>query len=434
MTGAHESRRAIRSLNRVGFFVVVVLVVGIGGWAATTELVGAVIAPGTIVVESSVKKVQHPTGGIVSEILVKEGDIVEAGQVIVRLDDTVTRSTLGIVRSQRDELTAREARLLAERDGVDKIVFPDTLTGRSDDATIATALVGEEKLFDSRRSTRRGQKSQLVERIAQTNQEIEGLSAQLSGKEKEIKFLTEELVGVTDLYEKKLIPIIRYMQLQRDQAKLQGDRGQHIAEIARARVKISETELQILQIDHDFRTELLKELRDVQGRIAELKERVAAAEDQLKRVEIRAPQNGMVHQLAIHTVGGVIANGETVMQIVPQADELVVEAKVAPQDIDQLVLGAQAVVRIMAGNPRTTPVIDGILSRISADLTRDQQTGQTYYVVRATLSGDQLQRLGDLKLAPGMPAEVFIRTHERTPLEYLVRPLHDQIARTFRER
>ena len=145
MTGAHESRRAIRSLNRVGFFVVVVLVVGIGGWAATTELVGAVIAPGTIVVESSVKKVQHPTGGIVSEILVKEGDIVEAGQVIVRLDDTVTRSTLGIVRSQRDELTAREARLLAERDGVDKIVFPDTLTGRSDDATIATALVGEEK-------------------------------------------------------------------------------------------------------------------------------------------------------------------------------------------------------------------------------------------------------------------------------------------------
>jgi HlyD family secretion protein len=434
MTPNDDPRQAIRRLNLIGLLVIVLLVGGVGGWAATSEISGAVIAPGTLVVESNVKKVQHPTGGIVGEILVKEGDEVEAGRIVVRLDDTLTKATLGIVSSQLDEMTAREARLLAEREGADEIDFPDSLTGRRAEKAVATAIAGEDKLFESRRNTRNGQKAQLRERMAQTRQEIVGLSAQSEGKEREIKFIGEELTGVTELYQKNLIPIMRYMQLQRDQAKLQGERGQLIAEIARARVKISETELQILQIDQDFRTELLKELRDVQGKIAEMKERVNAAQDQLKRVEIRAPQSGMVHQLAVHTVGGVIANGETIMLIVPRSDALVVEAKVAPQDIDQLALGAKATVRIMAGNQRTTPDLGGVLTRISADLTHEQQTNLTYYVVRATLNPEDLARLGDLKLVPGMPAEAFIQTHERTPLQYLLKPLRDQIARTFRER
>jgi HlyD family secretion protein len=427
-------RRDIRSLNLIGFSIIAVMIGGIGGWAATSEISGAVIASGNIVVESNVKKVQHPTGGIVGEILVKEGDSVEAGQVLIRLDDTITKSTLGIVRTQLDELTARAARLVAERDGSGSIAFPNELTSRSLEKGVATAIAGEEKLFESRAATRNGQQAQLHERIGQTTEEIRGLSAQLAGKEDEIKFIGEELVGVTALYKKNLIPVVRYMQLQRDQARLRGERGQLIADIARARVKVGETELQILQVEKDFRTEALKDLRDAEGKIAELKERLTAAEDQLKRVDIRAPQDGIVYQLSVHTVGGVIANGETIMQIVPRADELVVEAKVAPQDIDQIALGARTAVRIMAGNQRTTPTIEGALTRIAADLTREQQTNQAYYVVRATLDPAEVQRLGSLKLVPGMPVEAFIQTHERTALEYMVKPLREQIARTFRER
>ena len=434
MSPDNDPRLAIRKLNLIGFAIIAIMLGGIGGWAATSQLSGAVIAPGTIVVESNVKKVQHPSGGIVGEILVREGDVVEAGQILVRLDDTLTRATLGIVRSQLDELSAREARLLAERDGADAVVFPDHLVNRSADKTVATAIAGEQKLFESRRSTRTGQKAQLRERMTQTSEEIRGLSAQLGGKENEIRFIGEELVGVTELYKKNLIPIVRYMQLQRDQARLQGEQGQLIADIARARVKISETELQIIQIEQDFRTDVLKDLRDAQGKISELKERVTAAEDQLKRVDIRAPQSGIVHQLAVHTVGGVVANGETIMLIVPRSDELVVEAKVAPQDIDQLTLGAKTVVRILAGNQRSTPDVGGVLTRISPDLTRDQQTNQVYYSVRAALDSEQVRALGDLKLIPGMQAEAFIQTQQRTPLEYLLKPLRDQIARAFRER
>ncbi|MGZ9082836.1 MAG: HlyD family type I secretion periplasmic adaptor subunit [Rhodoplanes sp.] len=440
MTAAEPNPRAtIRKLNLAGLAIVVLLVGGVGGWATTTELAGAVIAPGTIVVESSVKKVQHPTGGVVGEILVKEGGEVDAGQVVLRLDDTVTKATLGVVRSQLDEVTAREARLLAERDNAAAIAIPVQLMAARDDASATTAVAGEEKLFESRRSARTGQRAQLRERITQINEEIRGLSAQLEAKGSELELIAKELVGVADLYRKNLVSISRFTQLQRDQTRLQGERGQLIAESARARGKISETELQIIQLDQDFRTEVLKELREAQGKIAELKERVTAAEDQLKRVDLRAPQAGTVHQLAVHTVGGVIGNGEIIMQIVPRADELVVEAKVAPSDIDQVAAGAKAIVRIMAGNQRTTPEINGVLNRVSADLTRDPQQNamqppQAYYTVRITLPPEEVVRLQTIRLVPGMPVEVFIQTHERTPLEYLLKPLQEQIARTFRER
>ncbi|MGZ8309599.1 MAG: HlyD family type I secretion periplasmic adaptor subunit [Rhodoplanes sp.] len=440
MTAAEPNPRAtIRKLNLAGLAIVVLLVGGVGGWATTTELAGAVIAPGTIVVESSVKKVQHPTGGVVGEILVKEGGEVDAGQVVLRLDDTVTKATLGVVRSQLDEVTAREARLLAERDNAAAIAIPVQLMAARADASATTAVAGEEKLFESRRTARTGQRAQLRERITQINEEIRGLSAQLEAKGSELELIAKELVGVADLYRKNLVSISRFTQLQRDQTRLQGERGQLIAESARARGKISETELQIIQLDQDFRTEVLKDLRETQGKIAELKERVTAAEDQLKRVDLRAPQAGTVHQLAVHTVGGVIGNGEIIMQIVPRADELVVEAKVAPSDIDQVAAGAKAIVRIMAGNQRTTPEINGVLNRVSADLTRDPQQNamqppQAYYTVRITLPPEEVVRLQTIRLVPGMPVEVFIQTYERTPLQYLLKPLQEQIARTFRER
>ena len=433
-----DPRRAIRKLNLIGLAVTVFLVGGVGGWAATTHLAGAVIAPGTVVVESSVKKVQHPTGGVVGEILVKEGSEVEEGQIVLRLDDTVTKATLGVVQSQLAELMAREGRLLAERDEAKTITFPAQLMSRRNDPSVAVAIAGEERLFESRRTARTGQRAQLRERVAQTNEEIRGLSAQQAAKETELELIGKELVGVTDLYQKNLVSISRFTQLQRDQTRLHGERGKLISEIARARGKISETELQIIQLEQDFRTEVLKDQRDAQGKIAELKERVTAAEDQLKRVELRAPRAGIVLQLAVHTVGGVISNAETIMQIVPHADELVVEAKVAPSDVDQVAPGTKAVVRIMAGNQRTMPEIAGVLTRVSADLSRDQQVGNQpaipYYTIRISLPAEEVARLKDIRLVPGMPAEVFIQTHERTPLGYLLKPLEEQLARTFRER
>jgi HlyD family secretion protein len=440
MTASEQDpRRVIRKLNLAGLAIIVVLIGGVGGWATTAQLAGAVIAPGTIVVESNVKKVQHPTGGVVGEILVKEGDAVDEGQLVLRLDDTVTRSTLGAVRSQLDELMARQARLLAERDDADTIAFPAQLRDRRSDMSVAAAVAGEEKLFESRKTSRSGQRSQLRERIAQLNEEVRGLSAQVVAKESELDLIGKELIGVADLYHKNLVSISRYTQLQREQTRLQGERGQLIADIARARGKISETELQIIQLDQDFRTDVLKDLREAEGKITELKERVTAAEDQLKRVDLRAPQAGTVHQLAVHTVGGVISNGETIMQIVPRADELVVDARVAPFDIDQVPTGATAAVRIMSGNQRTTPVITGRVVRVSADIEREQQKNsaepaQAYYTVRIALPADEVARLTDIHLVPGMPAEVFIQTHERTPLQYLLKPLREQIARTFRER
>ena len=427
-------RSAIRKLNVIGAALVVAFVGCIGGWAAVSELAGAVIASGTVTVKSSVKKVQHPTGGVVKELLVRNGSVVTEGQVLVRLDDTVARATLGVVRSQLDESSARHARLVAERDDADTVTFPLDLLARIGESNVENAIHGEEKLFESRKAARAGQRSQLRERIAQSNEEVRGLTAQQQAKEGEIKLISEELVGVSDLYKKNLVSISRYMALQRERTRLDGDRGQFIAEIARARARISETELQIIQLDEEFRGGVLKDLRETQGKIAELVERMVAADDQLQRVDIRAPHAGIVNLLTVHTVGGVIGNGETIMQIVPQGEELIVETKVAPQDIDQIELGGQAVVRIVAGNQRTMPEVNGIVTHVPADLTREQPHLPAYYLVHASLPKAEVDRLGDFRLVPGMPAEVFIQTYARTPLQYLIKPLRDQVARTFRER
>jgi HlyD family secretion protein len=435
----HSPRYAIRKLNLVGCIAMVVALGGFGGWAATTDIAGAVIATGTVVAETSSKKVQHHNGGIVGEILVKEGSGVEAGQVLVRLDDTLTRATLGVVQSQLDLYIAREARLLAERDGLDSIIFPQATNGPSREAA-ESGIAGEKRLFQARREGREGQRAQLRERIAQIGEEIGGLTAQQESKDAEIKYIGEQLVGVSELYKKNLVTSERYVQLQRDQARLQGERGQLIADIARSRGKIAETELQILQLDQDFRTDVLKDLRETQAKIAELAERANAAEDELKRTDIRAPQAGVVYQLQTHTIGGVIGKGDTVMQIAPRADTLIVEAKIAPQDIDQVAVGASVRIRIEAGNRRTTPDLEGKVTVVSPDLTHDTEAtpkgvqSQQYYTARVALSEVDRNSIGDLQLVAGMPAEVYVRTEERTPLNYLLKPLREQIARTFRER
>jgi len=432
-----DSNPAGSSIGRhavVGLLALVLLVGGAGGWALTTELAGAVVSPGLLVVESDVKKVQHPTGGVIGEILVRDGQRVRAGDVLVRLDETVTRANLAIVVKSLNEQAARKARLEAERDGADNVVFPSDLVVRATDPEITTLMAGESRLFELRRSARQGQKAQLAERVGQLEEEIVGLTGQSASKRREIEFIRKELVGVRELWEKKLVPINRVMTLEREAERLDGESNQLIASAAQAKGKKTETGLQIIQIDQDLRSDVAKDLREIQSKAAELVERKVAAEDQLKRIDIRAPQSGIVHQLAVHTVGGVIGASETLMLVVPEEDALNVELKIAPSDIDQVRVGQPAVLRFSAFSQRTTPEINGIVNRVSADIAQDQKTAATYYVARVVLPRDEIARLGNLRLVPGMPVEAFIQTDIRTVASYLVKPLHDQIARAFRER
>ena len=428
------TRRSIRRHLLMGFAVVLLLGGGVGGWAATTQLASAVIAHGSVVVDSHIKKVQHPTGGVVGEVRVRDGDHVHAGDVLVRLDDTITRANLGIVSKGLNELLARRARLESERDGVESVKFPDALLQHADDPEVARTIAGESKLFDLRRSARLGKKAQLSQRVDQFTQQIGGFTAQADAKARETDLINKEMEGVRELWKLKLTPLTRLSALEREAARLEGERGQLISSIAEANGRISETKLQIIQIDQDLASDVAKELRETDSKIDEYVERKVAAEDQLKRIDIRAPQDGTVFESTAHTVGGVIAPGDTIMQIVPEADNLAVEAKIRPQDIDQVHIDQAAILRFTAFNQRTTPEISGAVKQISADTTTDQDTGQTSYITRIALPSDQLSVLGEMKIIPGMPVDVFIQTGERDVLSYLIKPLRDQLARAFKEK
>jgi HlyD family secretion protein len=431
--GASRARRSIRRHTVLALSSMVCLVGGLGGWAAVTELSGAVVAPGSVVVDSHVKKVQHPSGGVVGEILARDGDRVRAGDVVVRLDETVAKANLAMVAKSLDELHARQARLEAERDGLAAVVFPAGLLDRMAEAEVAGLLEGEQRLFASRREARAGQQAQLKERIAQLEEQIDGLSLQAQAKADEIKLIQDELGGVQELWKKNLVPITRVTALRREETRLRGERGQLISSVAQAKGRISETALQILQIDQDLRSEVSKELREGQAKIAELVERKVAAQDQLRRIDLRAPQDGVVHQSTVHTVGGVINAGEPLMLIVPEADELSIEVKVSPQDIDQLAPGQETVLRLSAFNQRTTPELKGRVSLIAADLVVDQRSGAQHYPVRIAFADGERERLGAAKLVPGMPVEGFIQTQARTVFSYLTKPLGDHLSRAFRE-
>ena len=436
MSGAEKqgAQGSIRLHLIIGLAIVVVLAGGLGGWASTAEISGALIAPGQIVVESNVKKVQHPTGGVVGEVLARDGDLVKAGDVVVRLDDTVTKASLAIVTKNLDGLWARAARLQAEQQGLDKVVFPPQLLERAGDPDVKNIIASETKLFEVRVNGRSGQKAQLHERITQLNEEISGLTAQEKAKDQEIALVEKELVGVRDLYDKHLVQMTRLTTLERDAARLNGERAQFIASRAQAKGKITETELQIIQVDKDMVSDVSKDLRETNDKIGEFVERKVTAEDQLKRTDIRAPQDGMVLQSTVHTVGGVITAGDAIMMIVPQSDDLQVEAKVNPQDIDKLQIGQKTLLRLSAFNQRTTPELNGVVTRVSPDVTTDQRTGQSYYTIRVSMPPQEVARLGDVRMIPGMPVEAFVQTGDRTMLSYLIKPLNDQLMRAFREK
>lgn len=423
---------SLRRYVLLGAATVALLVGGIGVWAATTHLSGAVIAAGHIAVESNVKAVQHPSGGVVGAINVRNGDQVKAGDVLLRLDDTLTRANLAVITKTLDELSAREARLSAEREGAKAISFSEDLTNRSSDH-VARVMRGEQKLFALRRAAYLAHIEQRRERISQLKEEIAGLEAQRAAKEHEIALVRDEIKSVRSLWDKKLIQRSQLLRLEREETQIEGGRGQLVAAIAEANGRISETEMAIIQIQQDWRSEVAKELRETEAQTAELEERKIAAEELLRQTDIRAPQNGRVHQLAIHTVGGVVTAGEPIMKIVPTADKLTVDARIAPQDIDQVQPGQLVYLRLSAFSQQVTPEIEGHVATVSPDLVEDERNGLTYYGVRIRLDEGKLGPLDPESLKPGMPVEAFMRTTDRTVISYLMKPLTDQISRAFRE-
>jgi len=412
-------KQVTRSLRRhvmAGVATVVFLSVGVAGWASTQSISGAVVTPGQLIVETSVKKVQHPTGGVVGELLVQEGSRVKAGNVVVRLDETQTRADLEVILKGLDENMARRARMDAELSG-GELKFPASIRDRS-------LMESETNFYRVRRAARDGLKATLQE-------QIKGLREQIQGKDRELQWIKQELVGVHQLWEQHLVPFTKVVQLERDQARIIGERGTLVATIAA-------TELKILQVDEDMRTDTGREMADVRAKISELMEKRISAEDKLKRVDIRAPQDGIVHQLQVHTVGGVLAPpnaaAEPIMLIVPESDGLVVEAKARPEDVDQLHLGQKARLRFTSFNQRTTPELEGEVSMVSADVTVDPKRDASYYTIRVKFSMEEAKKLGGARLVAGMPVEVFVTTEARNVLSYLIKPLRDQIARAFRER
>jgi len=413
----------------------ILLITGVlgGGWFFLMPLAGAVVVPGNLVVQSNVKTIQHPTGGVVAEVPVRNGSHVKAGDLLVRLDATQVQANLQMVSKQLDEFRAKIARLSAERDGLEQLAIPKALAARASDETVKSLLASEEGLFKARSSARTSQKDLLQSKVAQLTEEISGLDVQVDSRGKQLELIKSELAGVQDLYDKRLVPITRLTTLQREAARIDGERGQLLSSIAETKSKIGEAQLQIVRIDQDFRTEVVKDLGEAQGKEAELVERGVAARDQLDRIELHAPTSGIVHQLSAHTIGGVVKAGDPIMEVVPDADDLQVEARLQPQDIDHVHAGQKAFVRFSAFNQRTTPQLTGEVSYVSADTSRDQQTNSSYFTVRITLPDDERRRLAGQQLVPGMPAEVFMQTGSRTMVSYVFKPIIDQMRRSFVE-
>ena len=428
-----NTNSSLRRFQIIGFLSVVIMVGVVGGWANFTELNGAVIAPATIMVESYSKKVQHKEGGIVGEIRVKDGDRVEVGQTLVVLDNTETKSELTIIDGLLDEALAKRARLEAQRDRASALIFPPEVLARASEPGVAAIMAGQTKLFDARLQAVVGKKDQLTQQIGQLTEQIGGLGSQKISKEKQLTLISAELTDLKDLQSKGLVPVSRVMAMDRETARLEGERGELVASKASAEARIAEVKVQILQIDEEDLSQTLTDLRDIEGKVAELKERKLAVASRLERMAIKSPITGDVYQLAVHTIGGVIGPGESLMLIVPEADELILQAQVMPQDIDKVRPGQIAHIRFPAFNSRLTPEIAAQVTQISADTSRIDASSPPFYSVRLMISATELAKLGSNKLKPGMPAEAFIQTEAQTPMTYFLKPLTDQFAHALRE-
>jgi HlyD family secretion protein len=417
---------------RVGFSVVALIFGGMGVWSVTATLDGAVVAAGDVQVEAARKKVQHLEGGIVKEVRVRDGDSVAEGDVLIRLDDTSSGANLRLLQGQSAELAVRRYRLLAERDGAVELALPQVAAIRSD-RSLNEIVSGQRALFEARRASRLLEFDLLRQQQMQLKSQIDGLQKQEASKVKQIKFFDDELEGLRALFSQGLTPKSRLLALEREAERGRGDMAGLAAGMSGAETKVQEIELAILRINQTFHEKVTEELRTVEAELNTFSERLVSVEDQTQRTEIRAPRRGRVLSLAVHNAGSVIKPGETIMEIVPEDDTLVIGARIAPHDVDKVVPRASALVRLSAFNQRTTPELVGEVQRVSADLVADAAGGPAAFQAIIEVSPREAERLQGLVLAPGMPAEVFIRTGARTPLGYLLKPLTDTFTRAWRE-
>lgn len=418
----------------IGLVVVLVAFGGLGLWAGTAPLDSAVSATGTIAVESNRKVVEHVDGGSVTEVLVDEGDYVERGQLLVRLDAEEAQATFDAVRGQLDSALARQARLVAERDGAERVDFPQTLVDRRDASRVVQLMASERRQFRERRQSLQGQISIQRQRIAQLETRITGLQAQRQSVIRQAEIMRDELSGLRELMEKGYYPRIRVLERERELARLQGREGQLIADISQARESIGEAEMRISQIRQSFREEVVASLGEVENRIDELRQRLVQARARLDRRDVLAQHAGVVHALQVSSSGAVVQPGGQVLQIIPENDRLVVEARVRPQDIELVTAGMTAEVRMTALATATTPVLSGEVIRVSPDRLTDEQTGRSYFSARVAIPPEELEKLGGQRLKAGMPAEVLVQTGERTLVDYLWKPVSDAMSRGLIER
>ena len=428
---SREMNQSRRRLVAMGALVLVLSFGGLGTWAAFAPLKSAAMAPGVVKVASERKTVEHLEGGIIKDILVKEDQEVEAGQVLVRLDDIGARARHAVLKGAHDALSAEFARREAERDERPNLVFPKELQKRRDDPKVAGLLDGEAQLFASRRAATQGQINVLRQRKQQNEEKIIGLTTQVEATRTKLEYITEEIKGAETLLEVGMYTKVRYYALKRAEADLSGDIGRLRAEIAETRALSGETDLRIMDLKNQLQKEANDKLQEIRARLDDLGERRDSAADTLARTEIVARQSGTVIGLQVHTLGGVIKPGAAILDIVPKDDKLIVEARVRPEDIDQVHKGLPAEVRFTAFNVRTTPVFPGTVTRVSADRLTDPNRGTAYYVAQIEIDP---KHLSNLTLQPGMPAEVYIVTGERTALGYITKPIRDQIQRGMLER
>ncbi len=423
-------------LHRPIMIGVGVLSVGFCGfftWAAFAPLTSAAIAPGMVVADSRNKAIQHLEGGIIREVLVREGDEVEAGTVLARLDSAIAEASLGRLESARRESLAQAARLSAERDGVAEISFPAELTAPGADADTIEAVKGQQALFVTRRSSYESERRIIEQRISQYQQEIVGISAQVSSEERQITFTEEELGAVRSMVARNLEGKPRLLALERAAAALNGARGEHVAEIARVRQNIAEMQERLINLQARRLDEAVGELREVQVRRSDLEQQISAASDASRRLEVRAPVAGRIVSVFHESPGGVVRPGETIMELLPGQDLLVVEAHVRPEDIDSVAKDQNVRVRLTAYSQRRTPALQGRVQDISVDRILDQKGEKSFYLARVMVDTRELAAQQSLRLYPGMPATVFIETRQETWLDYLLSPLFGALERGMRE-
>jgi HlyD family type I secretion membrane fusion protein len=418
----------------LGYGVIAFSFLVLGGWAAMTPLAGAVVANGFVTTEGNKKTVQHLEGGIVKEIFIREGDHVDAGQVILRLDDTAPKANLEIYRNQVYAAVARDARLSAEVDGSTEIQFPEELTSVTNDVIAAKAIEDQRGQFTERRASLNGQISILRSRAEQLRQEIEGLDRQRAANEEQIKFINDELRDVRGLYEKSLVSKTRWLALERERARLAGEIGRAIAERAKAEKAIGESELQIEQTKQKYLEEAGRDLVDTREKLRDLRNKFVVAHDAFRRLDLLAPVTGRVQNLKVFTIGAVVRQGEPLLEIAPDQDRLIVQAHVSTLDIEGVYAGNVAEVRFPAFHDRALPMIGGKILTISQDRLMDEVTKQPYYLALIDVPEENIPPHYRGKVVSGMNAEVIMPTVERTALNYLIEPLRNRMRTAFRER